>query len=414
MKLKTTVIAAALAAFAAHAAQRPQAASAELERELNRYKMTCGECRHKTAGEEVTVRWVMHKPRATSQKLPVLVFLPGLGELGPDLARLFRNRSIFNIVTSAAFQKKHPCVFVALQTEAGVDRHNLAPDCVAPSIAAMSAALEDALSKTGSARIDRERIYLTGLSAGGGACCSMMYAYPGRFAAAFPIAGLLFPNRLSKTVPENIWMMYNSGELNRVRKHTDFNSISREMAKRGGDFRVSELTGEGHNAWDAAWREDAAWDWMFSKRAKVCAGNRTWAGGAAEGPEAGLQPRADWKCTASARAESEMSQPRFGADGLAGTVYRSAASAKKGDWWQVEFPSPCKGTMKILTGDSRGKGKLLHGSVMVSPDGQRWTKAVAVHDGAASFRVDRAVKIVRLVVDANQSAPLVVRELEVR
>ncbi len=397
----------------AMAAQRDGLAqSAEIRRELERYGMTCGKCTRTTLGEEVVVRWVMHRPRATSRKLPVLVFLPGLGELGPDLANLFRNRGIFDLVTSPEFQQRHPCVFVALQTEAGVERHYLAKGCIAPSLAAMSAALDDALAKAGSSRVDRDRIYLTGLSAGGGACCSMMCAYPGRFAAAFPIAGLVIPDLFSKTVPENIWMMYNSGELNRLRKYIDIDSFARDMSSRGGDVRVAELPGEGHNAWDAAWREEAAWDWLFSKRTRQAAAARARPDRPAR--QAVHPPRSEWKCSASLRAESAVSQPRFGADGLSGTAYRSASSARKGDWWQVEFPSPVRGTVVIATGDDRGRCKVVRGSAMVSSDGEHWTKGVAVRDGTATFRVDRSVRFARLRVEADQATPLVVRECGLR
>ena len=39
-----------------------------------------------------------------------------------------------------------------------------------------------------------------------------------------------------------------------------------KVRKQGGDFRIGTFPNEGHNAWDAAWKEDAMWDWMFSKR----------------------------------------------------------------------------------------------------------------------------------------------------
>jgi len=397
------VLAGALAAWS-------HAADLELKRALDRYKMERGEVRCKDEGGAIAVRWAMYRPRATSQKLPVVVFLPGLGELGPDLSHLFRNRSIFDIVTSPEFQRKHPCVFVALQTEAGVERHCIDAGRAAPALAAMSAALEDALSRLGRARIDRERVYLTGLSAGGGACCSMICAYPGRFAAALPISAMVHPNLLSKTVPENIWMVYNSGELKSARGCIDFDRVAGEMKDRGGDFRVGELTGEGHNAWDASWREETFWDWLFSKRASVGGGFAENRRGAAA-KDVSL-PRL--QCSASARAESDASLPRFGADGLSGTAYRSGAAARKGDWWQVEFDSPRAGSMKIVTGDAQGRFKVQKGSVMVSADGRHWSKTVAVRDGNAAFRTDRAVRFVRLQLDASQSGPFAVREFELR
>jgi len=388
--------------------------SAELKRELDRYGMVSGECRREGGGNSVTVRWAAFRPKSPSHRLPVLVFMPGLGELGPDLANLFRNRGLFDLVTSPAFQKRHPCVLVALQTEAGVERNCLEAGRPELSLSTMWDALREAVAKVGKHKIDSERIYLTGLSAGGGACCSMMCAYPGRFAAALPVAGAIIPSLFSKTKPENIWMMYNSGELERARNFVDFDAMSREMAARGGEFRVGELTGAGHNAWDAAWREDAAWDWLFSKRARPLGANVSRARPVAPVRNVRHPPRDEWKCSASAVAESAVSQPRFGADGLESTVYRSASAAKKGEWWQVEFPTPVRGSIRISTGDSKGKSKVIRGTAMVSSDGRHWTKAVAVRDGTASFRADRSVAFVRLVVDANQTSPLVVREFELR
>ena len=387
---------------------RPPAVSAGLRRQLDRFKMTYGESSRTTDGQTVVVRWAMYKPRASSQKLPVLVFFPGLGELGPDPERLFGCSGIFDVVTSGDFQKRHPCVFLALQTEAGVDRQCLVSECAEPSLAAMNEAIDDALSRLGSLRVDRGRIYLTGLSAGGGACCSMICAYPGRFAAALPVAGLILPDLLSKSKPENIWMIYNKGELDNVRRFVDMDAISRDMAARGGEFRVGELTGEGHNAWDAAWREQSAWDWMFSKRAS---------GGqapAAAQPSGRAIDKSKWKCTASVGAESVSTHPKYGADGLGATVFRSAAPANKGDWWQVEFDFPRRGAMGVVTGDDRGRCKVLRGSILVSTDGTRWRKVVAVRDGKASFRVDQAVRFVRLQIDVGQREPFAVRELDMR
>ena len=409
-----TMISGALACaslMCAAEAKKPSAPNAELRRFLDRYGMKYGECDRGEDGSGVAVRWVAYRPSATSQKLPVLVFLPGLGELGPDPVRLFGNRGIFDLATSRDFQKRHPCVFVALQTDAGVERHCLLAGRTTPSLAALNAALEEALAGLGKVRIDRERIYLTGLSAGGGACCSLICAYPGRFAAAIPVSGVVHPRLLSPAVPENIWMMYNSGEYNRIKRHVDFDAVSREMAGRGGDFRVGELTGEGHNAWDAAWRETALWDWMFTKRAA-----RPSTGAPAKRRTTGVKQVAasggrEWKCTASAAAESDSTLPRFGADGLAGTAYRSAAAAKKGDWWQVEMPSPPTGTVHVRTGDAKGRCTIARGSAMVSPDGRRWLKAAAISRGEAVFRIGGSLRFVRLEVDADQDEPFAVREV---
>lgn len=45
--------------------------------------------------------------------MPMVVYIPGNGELG-EIEGHFRQRAIFERVTSAAFQKKYPCFLLAL------------------------------------------------------------------------------------------------------------------------------------------------------------------------------------------------------------------------------------------------------------------------------------------------------------
>ena len=52
--------------------------------------------------------------------LPLLLYLPGSGEVGTDLSRQFAQRTIFKRVCSPEFQSRHPCHFLALSRR-GVD-----------------------------------------------------------------------------------------------------------------------------------------------------------------------------------------------------------------------------------------------------------------------------------------------------
>ena len=56
------------------------------------------------------VPFLLYTPQTTSTNpLPLLVFLPGKGELGKDLNKLFSQKGIIEKVTSKAFQEAHPC-----------------------------------------------------------------------------------------------------------------------------------------------------------------------------------------------------------------------------------------------------------------------------------------------------------------
>lgn len=95
----------------------------------------------------------------------------------------------------------------------------------------------------------------------------------------------------------------------------------------GGDFRRSTFPDRGHDAWSKAWREDAVWDWMFSKRADGRAG-------------ASAAPPLKAVCTANVPGADDAHGPDRAADGLDATCYVSRDPVSRGDWWMAEFAVP--------------------------------------------------------------------------
>ena len=51
-----------------------------------------------------------------------------------------------------------------------------------------------------------------------------------------------------------------------VSKWAPTNDVQLALRELGGDFRVVAYPDAGHNARDAAWRDESVWDWLFSKR----------------------------------------------------------------------------------------------------------------------------------------------------
>ena len=158
---------------------------------------------------------------------------------------------------------------------------------------------------------------------------------------------------------------------------------------------------KGHDAWSKAWREDAAWDWMFSKRAD---------GGGAQ--SVALLPKA--VCTASVPGADDAHGPDRAADGLDATCYVSKEPMSRGDWWMAEFAAPITGRVSVLTGTREGRGRLTSGFVEVSSDGRNWTRAGKVQrrTGIAVFDAE-GIRFLRVRPEPPRPEVLTLREVRI-
>ena len=85
---------------------RPLAVSAKTKAEMAR----CSLRAYENCDPTNVVQALLFTPKPVGMNpLPMVVYIPGNGEIG-DIARQFRQRAIFDRVTSAAFQEKYPMI----------------------------------------------------------------------------------------------------------------------------------------------------------------------------------------------------------------------------------------------------------------------------------------------------------------
>lgn len=235
---------------------------AELKQELVRYGLKAYSC---TDGMNV-VRALHYAPKAAgAQEYPVIVFLPGNGERG-DLIRQFRQRRIFDIVTDADFQRRHPCHLIALSPpEWAGTLVGGSPEC--PSD--LQRLLHDTVLKVvkvSATGVDLKRLYLTGFSYGGTGAYALAQHYPGEYAAVVPIDAYPPSARYFKADrPGNWWHFHSEHRYDDYPEvMTDLKEYQTKTNEAGGDFRVSVYPATGHDAWHRAWDEEV-WTWMFGK-----------------------------------------------------------------------------------------------------------------------------------------------------
>ena len=363
----------------------PVAAEGELAKELGRYGMTAW----RTVNRGPKFSCLAYTPPNTGRKpIPLVVYIPGKGEIGPDLLKQFHQRTLFNLVTSQKFQSRHPCHLLALSPPA--EATTLAggglgcPSRVQQMLRAIISWME---TNAVGPKVDASRIYLVGFSYGGDGVYALANHYPGEFAAAVPISS-----------------------AGCERMFAELNAFKDRVNALGGDFRMGTYPKAGHDAWTTAWREDELWDWMFSKSTAHGAARRS-----RDGTAAAPVSLAGAVCTSSVAGEGPAHGPERAADGLKATAYIAARPFEIGDWWRIDFASPVSGRVKIALGDPRGRKVPLGAVVEATYDGRTWRR-VSFQKGKeriCEFALHNKTRALRIGVTGRDPVPFAVNSISI-
>ena len=182
--------------------------------------------------------------------VPLLLFLHGAGERGDNLEKVKMHGP------PKMVEKGHDFGAIVVS-----------PQCPAdswwPREVDMLIALLDKLEKEHN--IDKDRIYVTGLSMGGYGTFALCARQPGRFAAAVPVCGGgdLFDARKLSKMP--MWLFH--GEADRVVPVEESQRMVKYMNERNGEHaKLTTYPGVGHNSWGPAYSDEAMWKWLFEQK----------------------------------------------------------------------------------------------------------------------------------------------------
>lgn len=182
--------------------------------------------------------------------VPLVLFLHGAGERGDDLELVKKNGPPKMIENGHKFD----AIFVSPQCPA---------DSWWPREVDILIALLDKLKKEH--RIDKDRIYVTGLSMGGYGTFALAARQPERFAAAVPICGggdLFDARRLTK-LP--MWVFH--GDADTIVPLAESQRMVRIInAEHGENAKLTVYAGVAHNSWTQTYNNPAVWDWLFAQR----------------------------------------------------------------------------------------------------------------------------------------------------
>ena len=185
------------------------------------------------------------------KKWPMILFLHGMGERGDDL-ELVKIHGIPKIVSS-----KKDFSFIAVS-----------PQCPIEFVwrdKEMLIALESLLLKlVKNFRIDKSRIYVTGLSMGGRGTWAIAAHRPDLFAAAAPICGGGDPETASSLTKLPFWVF--QGALDTVHYPEESEIMIKALKNNGGEVRYTLYPELHHDSWTITYDNPELYKWFLSKK----------------------------------------------------------------------------------------------------------------------------------------------------
>ena len=183
-----------------------------------------------------------------NKKFPLLLFLHGGGESGDSLSTLKTNGPPKLIVQG----KQFPFLILAPQNPYKKKWWNTR---------AVAQLLDTIVENN---RVDKNRVYLTGLSRGGSAAWEMAVQYPDKFAAMAVVCGMTplpYANWINKDLP--IWVFH--GDQDKSIPISESVNMVDKLKAMGYDVKFTIYEGVGHNSWLQAYSNEELYEWFMKQ-----------------------------------------------------------------------------------------------------------------------------------------------------
>lgn len=206
------------------------------------------------------------------EKYPVVLVLHGAGERGDDNeSQLVHGSDLF---LDSENRKDYPAIVIFPQTpkedywaKVEVKRDTMPYQFDFKNTEAPTKSLDLVMKMMDSVVaqdfVNKDKVYVGGLSMGGMGTYEIIYKKPEMFAAAFAICGGANPE-IAKDYPKgfNIWIFH--GEKDDLVPPRLSKAMARSINHHGGNAKVSLYPEDNHNSWDSAFSEPYLLEWLFS------------------------------------------------------------------------------------------------------------------------------------------------------
>jgi predicted peptidase len=204
-----------------------------------------------TEAGEVTVRYWLYAPKTASpdsSKQPLVLFLHGAGERGTDMELVKK----WGPPQQVEGGKQLPFLLISPQCPED-ERWDV--EVLAKFVESLSEKLP----------VDRQRIYVTGLSMGGYGTWMLLAARPEMFAAGVPICGGGDAESADRLTSIPIWAFHGDEDtavpLQRSQEMVE--AIERAGGKRA---KLTVYPGVGHNSWSPTYDNPEVYQWLLDQQ----------------------------------------------------------------------------------------------------------------------------------------------------
>jgi hypothetical protein len=194
--------------------------------------------------------------KTNSNNYPIVISLHGIKEKGNTLGDVARVANV-GLPKYVKYGQNYSFILISPQLKTSMSRWT--GDYVMQVINHVKKTL----------RIDNRRIYLTGLSLGGGGVWSVATAYPSTFAAILPIcSGYNATSSANKIASEDLptWGFHGDKDytVNYTVTQKMINAINGCTPKPSPLAKFTIFPGMGHIIWDKVYKETSALNWLLS------------------------------------------------------------------------------------------------------------------------------------------------------
>ena len=203
----------------------------------------------------IKLNYALYTPnnyRKTESELPLVLYLHGVGERGTDLKKLELN-GIPELISKG---KDFPFL-------------TLAPQCPdfgwwsrSEYVEALASLTKEIIS---SHRVDKKKVYVTGLSMGGYGTLALAKKYPQLFSAIIPICGGMDDHKdIERLGDMPVWLFHGDKDnTHPVERSTAIYDLLKPNNKK---IKLTIYEGVGHNSWDETYANDEVYEWLLSHK----------------------------------------------------------------------------------------------------------------------------------------------------
>lgn len=200
-------------------------------------------------GESIDYQLLKPRNFDPSKRYPLVVFLHGSGGRGPANIRNLIDADAPAHLATDAVAGQHEAFYLVPQAP-GPNTWAVAISEItrrSERISKQAVLLELVDDVIANQRIDRRRLYVTGLSMGGFGTFSAVRARPDFWAAAAPVCGGWDPAEGALFTKTPMWLFH--GDKDSAVEVALSRDMNQAIAAAGGDVRYTEYPGVGHNSW---------------------------------------------------------------------------------------------------------------------------------------------------------------------